>query len=81
MSATNIEPDSAKAGPAFVSVEQYGLPKNSAKLKLTPLDMNVPRLYGARWILCFPLSGDADREQVYVTTYALLAAHGDDNVF
>ena len=48
-----------------VTVEGYDIkPKLSAKQKLSPLDMNMPRLYGARWILCFPLPADVDKEQV-----------------
>ncbi|CAI6014629.1 unnamed protein product, partial [Clonostachys chloroleuca] len=27
--------------------------------------MNVPRVYGARWILCFPLETDADYDELY----------------
>ncbi|KAH8592850.1 transferase [Bisporella sp. PMI_857] len=37
----------------------------SVKQKLSALDMNMPRLYGSRWILCFPLSVDADKAQVF----------------
>ena len=49
----------------LVRVEDYDiLPKSSAKQKLSPLDMNMPRLYGSRWILCFPLSGGADTAHV-----------------
>jgi hypothetical protein len=49
----------------LVRVEDYDiLPNPSAKQKLSPLDMNMPRLYGSRWILCFPLSADADRANV-----------------
>jgi len=49
----------------LVSVGNYDIiPKSSAKQKLSPLDMNMPRLYGSRWILCFPLSADADKSQV-----------------
>ncbi|KAF4636114.1 hypothetical protein G7Y89_g1971 [Cudoniella acicularis] len=50
----------------LVCVEDYDIfPKPSAKQKLSPLDMNMPRMYGSRWILCFPLSADADRVNVY----------------
>jgi trichothecene 3-O-acetyltransferase len=49
----------------LVSVGDYDIiPKPSAKQKLSPLDMNMPRVYGSRWILCFPLSADADKSQV-----------------
>jgi trichothecene 3-O-acetyltransferase len=44
-----------------VSPDQYELPKVSASQRLTPLDMNMPRLYGMRWILCFPLPPNADK--------------------
>ncbi|EEH34529.2 hypothetical protein PAAG_05578 [Paracoccidioides lutzii Pb01] len=30
-----------------------------------PLDMNVPRLYGVRWILCFSLLANVDKAQIY----------------
>ncbi|KAH6994661.1 transferase family-domain-containing protein [Fusarium venenatum] len=49
----------------FVRVEDYGLHQPSAQQKLTPLDMNLPRLYGARWVLCFPLLPGSDKLQVY----------------
>jgi trichothecene 3-O-acetyltransferase len=40
------------------------LSKSKANLKLTPLDMNMPRLYGVRWILCFSVNS-ADKVQIY----------------
>lgn len=43
-----------------VLTEDYGLPKSSANLRLTPLDMNMPRIYAARWIICFPLQREVD---------------------
>lgn len=50
-----------RSGKDFVCVEDYNIfPKPSAEQKLSPLDMNMPRLYGSRWILCFPLSADVD---------------------
>lgn len=53
------------SGKDLVRVEDYGIsPKASAKQKLSPLDMNMPRMYGSRWILCFPLSADTDRADV-----------------
>lgn len=53
----------------LVSVEDYEIfPKPSANQKLSPLDMNMPRMYGSRWILCFSLSADADRAKVYGQT-------------
>ena len=48
-----------------VSPDQYELSKVSASQRLTPLDMNMPRLYGTRWILCFPLPPNADKLKVY----------------
>lgn len=54
-----------RSGKDLVCVEDYAIsPKPSAKHKLSPLDMNMPRIYGSRWILCFPLSVDADRANV-----------------
>jgi hypothetical protein len=54
-----------KSSKDLVCIEDYGIsPKPSAKQKLSPLDMNMPRLYGSRWILCFPLPVDADRADV-----------------
>ncbi|SPO01824.1 related to trichothecene 3-O-acetyltransferase [Cephalotrichum gorgonifer] len=47
-----------------VPPEQYG-PPQSASQKLTPLDMNMPRVYGARWIMCFHLPPGTDKAQVY----------------
>ncbi|VUC36782.1 unnamed protein product [Clonostachys rosea] len=53
----------------FVKPSQYGLPESPSAQKLTPLDMNVPRVYGARWILCFPLETDADCQELQVTLH------------
>ncbi|CAH0046139.1 unnamed protein product [Clonostachys solani] len=49
----------------FVKPSQYGLPESPSAQKLTPLDMNMPRIYGARWILCFPLETDAHYHELY----------------
>ncbi|CAG9987580.1 unnamed protein product [Clonostachys byssicola] len=49
----------------FVTPSKYGLLESPSTQKLTPLDMNVPRVYGARWILCFPLENGADYHEVY----------------
>lgn len=55
----------AKQEDHFITPEKYELPKSaSQKLKLTPLDMNMPRLYGARWVLCFPLQPSTNKIQV-----------------
>ena len=51
--------------PVFTAPEQYGLPPSPAQQKLSLLDMNMPRLYGTRWILCFPLQLDADQTLMY----------------
>lgn len=51
-------------GDHVVPLERYG-PSQSSSLKLTPLDMSMPRLYGARWVLCFPLPPGTDKDQVY----------------
>ncbi len=54
-----------RASKDLVCVEDYGIsPKPSAKQKLSPIDMNMPRIYGSRWVLCFPLSADADKVDV-----------------
>lgn len=58
---------------ALVRASDYGLPHASAKQKLTPLDMNMPRLYGTRWILCFALDADVDKVKVYHDLRAGLA--------
>lgn len=50
---------------AFVSPSQYGLPRSSAELELSAVDMHMPRLYGTRWILCFPLTVEAEMTQMY----------------
>lgn len=52
-----------------VSPEEYGLPRISTAQELTPLDMNIHRLYGARWILAFSLPSEADKGQVSVIKY------------
>jgi hypothetical protein len=49
----------------LVSPDHYELSKPSASQRLTPLDMNMPRLYGMRWILCFPLPPNADKLKMY----------------
>jgi hypothetical protein len=57
--------DVEKSKSRFVTVEDYDLkPERSVKQKLSALDMNMPRLYGSRWILCFPLSMGTDKAQV-----------------
>ncbi|KAF5254102.1 hypothetical protein FANTH_984 [Fusarium anthophilum] len=48
-----------------VTLEHYGLQPPSAKQQLTPLDMNMPRLYGIRLVLCFPTNPDMDKRQIY----------------
>ncbi|RKK70670.1 hypothetical protein BFJ69_g11648 [Fusarium oxysporum] len=57
----------AKQDDYLVGLEQYGLQQPSAQQKLTPLDMNMPRLYGIRLVLCFPLTSGADKLQIYET--------------
>ncbi|KAH8814806.1 transferase [Xylogone sp. PMI_703] len=55
-----------ESGKDFVRVEDYGsILQPPAKQKLSPLDMNMPRLYGSRWVLCFSLSADADKASVF----------------
>ncbi|KAK7947056.1 uncharacterized protein PG986_011377 [Apiospora aurea] len=49
----------------FVTPAQYSLPSSPADQELTPLDLVVPRMYGTRWILAFPLSPEADKSQTH----------------
>jgi trichothecene 3-O-acetyltransferase len=51
----------------------HGLRAISAKQDLTPLDMNMPRLYGTRWILCFSLESEVDHWQVFDELKSALA--------
>ncbi|RDL41613.1 Uncharacterized protein BP5553_01592 [Venustampulla echinocandica] len=62
--STSLGPDGKQSNP-FVTPEQYGLPTSPAMQRLSPLDMNMPRLYGTRWILSFPLESGADKAQIY----------------
>lgn len=55
----------AKPKSDLVKPTDYGMPSLSVKTSLTPLDMNMPRLYGTRWILCFPMKPTVDKAQVY----------------
>jgi trichothecene 3-O-acetyltransferase len=48
----------------LISPDQDGLPKSSAELRLSPLDMHMPRIYGTRWILCFPFKVSAEKTQM-----------------
>ncbi|KAF5646953.1 BAHD acyltransferase DCR [Fusarium tjaetaba] len=50
---------------SLVTLEHYGLQPLSAKQKLTPLDMNMPRLYGIRLILCFATKPGVEKQQIY----------------
>ncbi|SCO39823.1 related to trichothecene 3-O-acetyltransferase [Fusarium fujikuroi] len=50
---------------SLVALEYYGLQPPSANRKLTPLDMNMPRLYGIRLVLCFPTNPSMDKWQIY----------------
>ncbi|SCV60355.1 unnamed protein product [Fusarium fujikuroi] len=50
---------------SLVALEHYGLQPPSANRKLTPLDMNMPRLYGIRLVLCFPTNPSMDKWQIY----------------
>lgn len=65
-SGNTKQSQASRLGDNFVRLEDYGLHQPSAQQKLTPLDMNLPRLYGARWILCFPLLPESDKLQVLV---------------
>lgn len=51
----------------FVSPTDFGLLKSSAELELSPLDIHMPRVYGTRWILCFPISPGAEVAQMYAS--------------
>jgi hypothetical protein len=55
----------------LVSLERYGLQQPSAQQKLTPLDMNMPRLYGIRLVLCFPSNPGMDKLQMSVSYMTL----------
>ncbi|KLO81359.1 Uncharacterized protein LW93_8068 [Fusarium fujikuroi] len=50
---------------SLVALEYYGRQPPSANRKLTPLDMNMPRLYGIRLVLCFPTNPSMDKWQIY----------------
>jgi trichothecene 3-O-acetyltransferase len=45
----------AKQDDCIVGLEQYGLQQPSAQQKITPLDMNMPRLYGIRLVPVLPI--------------------------
>lgn len=49
---------------SLVALEHYGLQPPSAYQKLTPLDMNMPRLYGIRFVLSFPTNPSMDKWQM-----------------
>ncbi|KAK7906554.1 hypothetical protein PG985_016291 [Apiospora marii] len=53
----------------FVALAMFQLPTPSSDQELTPLDLVMPRVYGTRWILCFPLSSEADTKQVLVSPF------------
>ncbi|EMT70421.1 hypothetical protein FOC4_g10008870 [Fusarium odoratissimum] len=57
----------AKQDYYLVGLKQYGLQQPSAQQKLTPLDMNMPRLYGIRLVLCFQLTSEA--KLTYLSRY------------
>jgi hypothetical protein len=67
MASTSNESQSADVENSkshLVTVGDYGIKLElPAKQKLSSLDMNMPRLYGSRWILCFPLSMGVDKTQ------------------
>ncbi|KAF5723739.1 BAHD acyltransferase DCR [Fusarium mundagurra] len=67
VSTLNSQPETSQGEQdlSLVTLEHYGLQPPSAKQKLTPLDMNMPRLYGIRLILCFPTKPDVDKRQIY----------------
>ncbi|KAG9500671.1 hypothetical protein J7337_006350 [Fusarium musae] len=49
---------------SLATLEHYGLQPLSAKQKLTPLDMNMTRLYGIRLILCFATNPGVEKQQI-----------------
>lgn len=53
----------------FVAPAMFQLPTPSSDQELTPLDLVMPRVYGTRWILCFPLLSEADTKQVLVSPF------------
>ncbi|KAF4444327.1 BAHD acyltransferase DCR [Fusarium acutatum] len=50
---------------SLVTLDHYGPQPSPAKQTLTPLDMNMPRLYGIRLILCFAAIPGMDKRQIY----------------
>ncbi|CZR69033.1 related to trichothecene 3-O-acetyltransferase [Phialocephala subalpina] len=58
--------DVEKSKSHLVTAGDYGLKlEMPVKQKLSALDMNMPRLYGSRWILCFPLLAGIDKAQAF----------------
>ncbi|KAK0115893.1 hypothetical protein ONS95_012939 [Cadophora gregata] len=50
----------------LVTPEEYGIKLQAPiEMKLSPIDQNMPRLYGGRWILCFPLPAGVDMSVVF----------------
>lgn len=43
----------------------YGLSSHTAAQALTPIDMNMPRLYGTHWILCFALDKATNNVEIF----------------
>lgn len=58
--------DVEKSKSHLVTVRDYGLKlEMPVKQKLSALDMNMPRLYGSREILCFPLLAGMNKAQTF----------------
>jgi len=56
--------DVEKSTSHLITLGDYDIKTEAlVKQKLSVLDMNMPRLYGSRWVLCFPLSVGTDKAQ------------------
>lgn len=56
--------DDSHGDAALVSPEMYGLANSGGAQELSLLDMNMPRLYAIRWLLCFPLNPEASHDDM-----------------
>jgi hypothetical protein len=56
--------DDGSHDAALVSPEMYGLANSGGAQELSLLDMNMPRLYAIRWLLCFPLDPEASHDDM-----------------
>lgn len=49
----------------FVHLKDYGLSQVPVLQALTPIDMHMPRIYGTRWILAFPIEGNEETGAIF----------------